>query len=83
MSGYYEYTILCSCSAGIGRTGALLSAIIGVEMGLTDGYVDVLGIVNKLRKQRMKMIQTEVHNTVTDDSIRKFLKSHQKHLHCD
>ena len=47
-------------SAGVGRTGVLLSMIIAMERAWRDGHVDFVETVNTLRKQRMNMIQNEV-----------------------
>ncbi|XP_019857512.1 PREDICTED: receptor-type tyrosine-protein phosphatase epsilon-like [Amphimedon queenslandica] len=51
--------VLIHCSGGIGVTGMLISIMIGIEQGLSTGGVDVMAIVNKMRSQRMNMIQTE------------------------
>ena len=50
-----------SSSAGVGRTGVLLSTLIGIQQGKQEGCIDFIGIVNNLRKQRMNIIQTEVN----------------------
>ena len=49
-----------SYSAGVGRTAVLLAIIIGIEQGQKEKKIDVMSIVNKLRVQRMNMVQTEV-----------------------
>ena len=52
--------ILVHCSAGVGRTGTFITLDMAMEQAEREGLVDVAGIVNQLRTQRMKMVQTEV-----------------------
>ena len=52
--------ILVHCSAGVGRTGTFIAVDIALEQAKKEGVVDIAGIVNRLRKQRMKMVQTLV-----------------------
>ena len=52
--------ILVHCSAGIGRTGTFIALDLALEQADRRGEVDIAGIINRLRQQRMKMIQTEV-----------------------
>ena len=52
--------VLCRYSAGVGRTGTLLSIDIALEQAKHEGVVDVQHIVTRLRQQRMKMVQTHV-----------------------
>ena len=51
---------LPTCSAGVGRTGTLICVDIALEQAAREGVVDIAGIVSKIRKQRMKMVQTTV-----------------------
>ena len=53
--------LLHTHSGGVGVTGVLISIMVGIEQGLSTGGIDVMGLVNKMRSQRMNMIQTEVH----------------------
>ena len=48
------------CSAGVGRTGTLIGIDMAITQAPTDGLVDIPSIVTKLRRQRMKMVQTAV-----------------------
>ncbi|XP_019851757.1 PREDICTED: receptor-type tyrosine-protein phosphatase epsilon-like [Amphimedon queenslandica] len=50
--------ILVHCSAGVGRTGTFIAIDIALEQAKREGVVDIGGIVNRLRQQRMKMVQT-------------------------
>ena len=52
--------ILVHCSAGVGRTGTFIAVDIALEQAKKEGVVDIAGVVNRLRKQRMKMVQTLV-----------------------
>ena len=56
--------ILVHCSAGVGRTGTFIAVDIALEQAKKEGVVDIGGIVNRLRQQRMKMVQTLVRTRV-------------------
>ena len=47
-------------SAGVGRTGTLITIDSVLEQVEKDGMVDIAGTVNKIRQQRMNMVQTVV-----------------------
>ena len=53
--------LLVHCSAGVGRTGTFIALDIALEQANKEGIVDIPGIINRLREQRMKMVQTEVY----------------------
>ena len=52
--------ILVHCSAGVGRTGTFIAIDLALEQAKKENVVDIAGIVNRLRQQRMKMVQTLV-----------------------
>ena len=52
------------CSAGVGRTGTFIAVDMALEQAEREGMVDIAGIVNRLREQRMKMVQTEVCSVI-------------------
>ena len=56
--------ILVHCSAGVGRTGTFIAVDIALEQASKEGVVDIAGIINKLREQRMQMVQTAVSHHV-------------------
>lgn len=51
------------CSAGVGRTGTLIALDVLLQTIDDNKEIDVFGCVSNLRKQRMKMVQTEVRQT--------------------
>ena len=55
---YYCITYLYS--AGIGRTGTFIALDALYEHGQETGYVDIMEYVQRMRKDRMNMIQTKV-----------------------
>ena len=54
-----KYTIY-SCSAGIGRTGTFICIDNVLDQIEKEQVVDIAGAINKMRHQRMKMVQTVV-----------------------
>ena len=52
--------ILVHCSAGVGRTGTFIAVDLALEQARKEGMVDIAGIVNRLRQQKMQMVQTLV-----------------------
>ena len=53
-----------SCSAGVGRTGTFICIDNVLEQIKKEKVVDIAGAINKMRHQRMKMVQTPVSSTV-------------------
>ena len=56
MSLYYY----SSFSAGVGRTGTFMAIDMALQQAEKEGIIDIIGIINKMRHKRMKMIQTVV-----------------------
>ena len=46
----------------MGRTGSFIAIDIILEQAEKEKRVDVSGVINKMRHQRMKMVQTAVSN---------------------
>ena len=49
-----------ACSAGVGRTGTFICIDNVLEQVKKEKVVDIAGAINKMRHQRMKMVQTPV-----------------------
>ena len=48
------------CSAGVGRTGTFITIDQALEQVGKENVVDIPGVINKIRHQRMKLVQTVV-----------------------
>ncbi len=57
------------CSAGVGRTGVFITLSIVLERMRYEGVVDIFQTVKMLRTQRPAMVQTEVRNRFTLQSL--------------
>lgn len=57
--GLYQ-PLSCVLSAGIGRTGTFIALDFLLKMAKAEGKVDVFHCVQKLREQRICMVQTKV-----------------------
>ena len=53
-----------SNTTGVGRTGTYIAVDIALEQASRAGVVDIAGIINRLREQRMKMVQTAVSHDI-------------------
>ncbi|KAM9138776.1 receptor-type tyrosine-protein phosphatase kappa-like isoform 2-T2 [Pangshura tecta] len=51
--------VLVHCSAGIGRTGTFIALDVLLKMARAEGSVDVFRCVQRLREQRVSMVQTK------------------------
>lgn len=51
---------VCSCSAGVGRTGTFIVIDAMIDMTHAEQKVDVFGFVSKIREQRSQLVQTDV-----------------------
>ncbi|XP_009328701.1 PREDICTED: receptor-type tyrosine-protein phosphatase mu-like [Pygoscelis adeliae] len=56
--------VLVHCSAGIGRTGTFIALDFLLKMGKAEGEVDVFHCVQRLREQRVSMVQTKSRSLV-------------------
>ena len=57
---YIESARALSDSAGVGRTGTFICIDNVLEQIKREEVVDIAGAINKMRHQRMKMVQTPV-----------------------
>ncbi len=51
------------CSAGVGRTGTFIALDCLLEMAKKEGVIDVYGLTNQMRRDRVNMIQTVVRGS--------------------
>ena len=52
--------VMCPLSAGVGSTGALITIDRALDQIQKEKVVDIAGIIQQLRNQRMKMVQNLV-----------------------
>ncbi|XP_037556992.1 receptor-type tyrosine-protein phosphatase mu-like isoform X2 [Dermacentor silvarum] len=50
--------LLLHCSAGVGRTGTIVLMEAALDMALAEKRVDVMGLLYKLRQQRVNLVET-------------------------
>ncbi|KAM6104749.1 receptor-type tyrosine-protein phosphatase kappa-like [Pterocles gutturalis] len=83
--------VLVHCSAGIGRTGTFIALDFLLKMGKAEGKVDVFHCVQRLREQRVSMVQTKEQYTFLYEVLLEGLlcgstgvpvESIASHVHC-
>ena len=53
------------CSAGVGRTGTFITIDHALQQAEKENMVNISGIINRIRQQRMKLVQTVVRLVYT------------------
>ncbi|CAI8052760.1 Receptor-type tyrosine-protein phosphatase alpha [Geodia barretti] len=61
--------IMVHCSAGVGRTGTFITIDHVLEQVGKENVVDIPGVINKIRHQRMKLVQTVDQYIFIHDAI--------------
>ncbi|XP_053378690.1 receptor-type tyrosine-protein phosphatase alpha-like [Mercenaria mercenaria] len=65
----FDGPIIVHCSAGVGRTGTYIALDQLTEEGKCEGSVDVFNCVNRMREQRVNMVQTAEQYTFLHKSL--------------
>ncbi|KAK2139683.1 hypothetical protein LSH36_1656g00048, partial [Paralvinella palmiformis] len=69
-------------SAGIGRTGTFIALDILQQVALKEPTLDVYGCVQRLRQERMLMVQTELQYIFLHDALVDFIKCGNRSIDC-
>ena len=75
---------MCPCSAGLGRTGTFITIDQTLEQVEKEKVVNIAQVINTIRRQRMKMVQTLVCGRLNciADTIHAHTHTHiQTHIH--
>lgn len=51
--------VLVHCSAGVGRTGVFITIYVNLKIYYPDGFFNIDGFINELRRKRTQMVQTD------------------------
>jgi hypothetical protein len=67
--------MLVHCSAGVGRTGCFINIDISMQQWDKEGYVDVLGNVCRMRRNRGLSVQTAVQYQYIHTALLEYMRS--------
>jgi len=70
---FHQPPLLVHCSAGVGKTGAFIVLDSMMQRIEAEGNVNIFEFLEKLRMQRMLMVQTEVYIIYTNLPLVLFL----------
>ena len=68
MQGCTRTVCSLSLSAGVGRTGTLITIDHVLEQVKKENVVDIPGVIGRIRQQRTKMVQTVVCVQCSEDT---------------
>ncbi|KAJ8040300.1 Neurogenic locus notch-like protein 1 [Holothuria leucospilota] len=75
-----KYPMLVHCSAGIGRTGTFICLNCMMDVLRDEEYIDVFGFVNKIRQNRVNMVQTSKQYVFLYKCLNEYHLTHQTEM---
>lgn len=72
--------ILLHCSAGVGRSGAIIAMDHSMNLLKTVGQVDLLGLIKELRTDRVSMVQLPNQYELVHEACLEFAKNNGKQI---
>ncbi|KAL3878252.1 hypothetical protein ACJMK2_030617, partial [Sinanodonta woodiana] len=79
----HDAPILVHCSAGIGRTGTYIALDYSFDEGIEQGWVNIFECVNKLRGQRIGLVQTAEQYVYLHEVLLEAFKDMVGHVSAD
>ncbi|KAK2138482.1 hypothetical protein LSH36_2958g00004, partial [Paralvinella palmiformis] len=67
--------LIVHCSAGVGRTGTFIALDILQKTAIQEKTVDIYSCVDRLRRERMIMVQTKEQYLFLHEAVVEFIKS--------
>ncbi|KAJ8040281.1 Receptor-type tyrosine-protein phosphatase alpha [Holothuria leucospilota] len=75
-----KFPMLVHCSAGIGRTGTFICLNCMMDVLRDEEYIDVFGFVNKIRQNRINMVQTSKQYVFLYKCLNEYYLTHQTEM---